>query len=841
MTGKAGNAAANDGLTRIDMANPIQMYVQESQRRFKHLQADAGSRLRQIVWASGGSMETLSTPIANDAAADPTNASSVQQMRQPDVPSRSHILQQLIAALTNPDNSSQQDRFIDRASIAVHEAHVLLFGSQFADRSIRTPVHEVLLQMVPKVEKVSQELASFMVTFGIILARRAMQHLPGVAPAFEYLDGMVTSRERQLHSVVEFSGAKRFPDGHVFGLLMKTHGSACLPDSDTGENCVTMLLTEAGSRDPKSKFEKDFRKACKMAAVEFMKESRMIQFEKKGSEEGKADGEALISYQQRPLPPKYLTLVDADQVKLYAMEPISSSFYVVYPVHACKVLPMTSQDMTAYDGMISAYMAVYLDYCYWAIVWKPVFGPSGVSQTTGAHFTDKKKKDKINAGGIVGSGSAASGSHGAALGTFGTSALVGGSSSRLADQMTPTRKSRTIDDIRLDPVHFEPTPLVSSLQCLEEQLGQLYRTNDEIFRSDHRQTRVFRAVRRMDNMNVVLKMCEARVAFFENQAHLVLANAVAAAAAERGDSDSSPSIRANSDTTIASSFVAPLLAVHAIGWGGSAEGLQHVLVFPQLQGLDESALLQTSPGVTQWFWRYAVELCDAVCFLHSLDIAHRDLKPANLMMESRNGQLRLIDLELSLWPASKSSHVIPAGSPQWMPLYPHAATGLRYDPLADDVFGVGAIILQFLLYGLGPAECLDEPVCRQGYDCDDADELLPESWAENHSWWLGSVRKVLRQMMHDDSRQRPSIFQAAQMLRIAHVAYQSGPSSAPIPGLQALDGEVFNAGPVQIDTPNENIGPSSGLSVCLRQDKPSTAVLSSQAQPVTIFRARDEQ
>lgn len=116
-------------------------------------------------------------------------------------------------------------------------------------------------------------------------------------------------------------------------------------------------------------------------------------------------------------------------------------------------------------------------------------------------------------------------------------------------------------------------------------------------------------------------------------------------------------------------------------------GATMCMVAEWIDGTTLSDYLQTEPPVGQ-LRRIAMELAEAVAYVHQQQVVHRDLKPSNVMVTHNGGYVKLIDFGL----ADTDSHAIlkqPAGTLRYM-----APEQLRLAEadVRNDVYSLGIIL-----------------------------------------------------------------------------------------------------------------------------------------------------
>lgn len=100
------------------------------------------------------------------------------------------------------------------------------------------------------------------------------------------------------------------------------------------------------------------------------------------------------------------------------------------------------------------------------------------------------------------------------------------------------------------------------------------------------------------------------------------------------------------------------------------------------------------PVSSAWCKIWMYQLCDAVSYLHQLNIIHRDLKLENLLLDSNNN-IKIADFGFSCdISTSQSLSETYCGSKAYAP--PEILLGQPYDPKKADVWAIGVILFIFL-------------------------------------------------------------------------------------------------------------------------------------------------
>lgn len=96
--------------------------------------------------------------------------------------------------------------------------------------------------------------------------------------------------------------------------------------------------------------------------------------------------------------------------------------------------------------------------------------------------------------------------------------------------------------------------------------------------------------------------------------------------------------------------------------------------------------------------KYAVQLCDALIFLHSVGIIHRDIKPSNVIIKA-DGTAVLIDLSIARFINEKESDTQSLGTPGYAA---PEQFGISQSNKATDIYGLG-VLLNMMLTGSHPS------------------------------------------------------------------------------------------------------------------------------------------
>jgi len=149
---------------------------------------------------------------------------------------------------------------------------------------------------------------------------------------------------------------------------------------------------------------------------------------------------------------------------------------------------------------------------------------------------------------------------------------------------------------------------------------------------------------------------------------------------------------------------------------GEADG-EYFLVMEHVDGETLEDRLKRNPLDLQTFKTMALQLCDAVEYLHKNQIIHRDLKPGNILIHEENQkiQLKLCDFGLAKDRKDKklSKFVFSAGTDDY--ISPQQAKDARDADERDDIFSMGKTFYEMLT---GKTLRNDEPYVEVKIDDD---------------------------------------------------------------------------------------------------------------------------
>jgi len=164
-----------------------------------------------------------------------------------------------------------------------------------------------------------------------------------------------------------------------------------------------------------------------------------------------------------------------------------------------------------------------------------------------------------------------------------------------------------------------------------------------------------------------------------------------------------------------------------------------------IDGVTLSEFLQGSAGNAQPTVyerrRVAVELAEALAYIHCQQVVHRDLKPSNIMVTRNGNYVKIIDFGL----ADTNSHAIlkqPAGTMRYM------APEQMQTSVADvrnDIYSLGVILQEMNLGGRKFRKVVERCLRPMEQRYQQMDDLLKDLHSRRSQYWMwaGAVATVL--------------------------------------------------------------------------------------------------
>ena len=140
---------------------------------------------------------------------------------------------------------------------------------------------------------------------------------------------------------------------------------------------------------------------------------------------------------------------------------------------------------------------------------------------------------------------------------------------------------------------------------------------------------------------------------------------------------------------------------------------ERCLIAEWIDGETLAQYLETNPSRSDR-QRIAIDLAEALAYIHHQQVVHRDLKPSNIMITYNGSYVKIIDFGL----ADTDSHAIlkqPAGTLKYMA--PEQATKALPD-VRNDIYSLGVILLEMDIYKKVAERCL-RPIHQRYQNMDD--------------------------------------------------------------------------------------------------------------------------
>lgn len=120
-----------------------------------------------------------------------------------------------------------------------------------------------------------------------------------------------------------------------------------------------------------------------------------------------------------------------------------------------------------------------------------------------------------------------------------------------------------------------------------------------------------------------------------------------------------------------------------------------------IEGEKLSDILENSLLTPKIACKYAIQICDALIFLHSVGIVHRDIKPSNIIIEEDKTAV-LIDLSIARFVNGKENDTQALGTPGYAA---PEQFGITQSNTATDIYSLG-VLLNIMLTGAHPSVAL---------------------------------------------------------------------------------------------------------------------------------------
>lgn len=117
-----------------------------------------------------------------------------------------------------------------------------------------------------------------------------------------------------------------------------------------------------------------------------------------------------------------------------------------------------------------------------------------------------------------------------------------------------------------------------------------------------------------------------------------------------------------------------------------------------VQGKRLTEILSSKPLDKKTACKYALDLCDALIFLHSIGIIHRDIKPSNIIIKE-NGTAVLIDLSIARFINQQETDTQALGTPGFAA---PEQFGISQSNNTTDIYSLG-VLLNIMLTGSHPS------------------------------------------------------------------------------------------------------------------------------------------
>ncbi len=162
-------------------------------------------------------------------------------------------------------------------------------------------------------------------------------------------------------------------------------------------------------------------------------------------------------------------------------------------------------------------------------------------------------------------------------------------------------------------------------------------------------------------------------------------------------------------------------------------GLGRCIVMEWIDGVTLDVYLQSHKLKKHSAYYIALELLDAVEYIHKHQVVHRDLKPQNVMLTTMGNQVKLLDFGLSDG-ANYTAFKQPAGTPGY--IAPELLSGESNGDERSDIYSLGMILKEF-------HPSLAKVACRctaeNPADRYQSISQVRQGLARKKRWWLRDV------------------------------------------------------------------------------------------------------
>ena len=187
-----------------------------------------------------------------------------------------------------------------------------------------------------------------------------------------------------------------------------------------------------------------------------------------------------------------------------------------------------------------------------------------------------------------------------------------------------------------------------------------------------------------------------------------------------------------------------------------ADGMA-VLVTEFIDGLNVNQIVKRQPAMsTGDACKIAMEVCEALGYVDSMNMIHRDVKPSNIMID-KQGQVKLLDLGLARLQSNDGGHELTAtgqalGTVDYVA--PEQINGSKDIDFRADIYSLGCTLYK-LLTGRAPFDSVNYPTALAKLNAHVNEQPAPAVGAVELP---GKLQKLLSQMLHKDPNKRPQSY-----------------------------------------------------------------------------------